>query len=82
MDFIVVLPRTKQTFDAVTTWVHRLSRKVYLVKSKSTDTAFDFANTLFGNILKNHAILDIIVSGRDSKFRSEFWKRILDGREV
>ena len=77
-DFIVHLPKTKDGYDAITTWVDRLTRRVHFIKSKTTDTAVDVADSFFTNIFKHHGLPDSIVSDRNSKFTSEFWKRLMD----
>ena len=77
-DFIVQLPRTKDGYDAITTWVDRLTRRVHFVKSKTTDTATDVADSFFANIFKLHGLPDNIVSDRDPKFTSAFWKRLME----
>ena len=77
-DFIVHLPKTKNGYDSITTWVDRLSRRVNFVKSKTTDTSIEVADTFFSNIFKHHGMPDSIVSDRDSKFTSEFWKRLME----
>jgi len=76
-DFIVKLPETKDGFDCITTWVDRLTRRVHFVKSKSSDTAVDTAKSFFANIFKLHGLPDNIVSDRDPKFTSEFWKHLM-----
>ena len=77
-DFIVKLPKTSDGYDAVTTWVDRLTRRVHFLKSRSTDTAVDAANAFFSNIFKLHGLPDSIVSDRDPKFTSEFWQRLMN----
>ena len=76
-DFIVHLPKTNDGFDAITTWVDRLTRRVHFIKCKTTDTAIDVAENFFSNIFKHHGLPDNIVSDRDSKFTSEFWKHLM-----
>lgn len=76
-DFIVRLPKTKEGHDAITTWVDRLTRRVHFLKCKGTDTAVDTANAFFANIFKLHGLPDNIVSDRDPKFTSEFWKQLM-----
>jgi len=76
-DFIVRLPKTKEGYDAITTWVDRLTRRVHFVRCKTSDNAVDVANAFFANIFKLHGLPDSIVSDRDSKFTSEFWKRLM-----
>jgi len=77
-DFIVHLPKTKDGYDAITTWVDRLTRRVHFLKCKTSDTAVDVADAFFANIFKLHGLPDNIVSDRDSKFTSAFWKRLME----
>jgi len=76
-DFIVKLPKTKDGYDAITTWVDRLTRRVHFLKCNTSDTAVDVADAFFSNIFKLHGLPDNIVSDRDSKFTSEFWRRLM-----
>ena len=76
-DFIVKLPKTKRGFDCITTWVDRLSRRVHFIPSHTTDTATDVADSFFNNIFKLHGLPDNIVSDRDPKFTSKFWKHLM-----
>ena len=62
IDFIVKLPKTKNGFDCITTYVDRLSRRVHFVPSVESDSAVDVANTFFSHIFKLHGIPDSIVS--------------------
>lgn len=77
-DFIVQLPKTKDGYDAITTWVDRLTRRVHFLKCKTSDTAVNVADAFFANIFKLHGLPDSIVSDRDSKFTSAFWKRLME----
>ena len=77
-DFIVSLPKTKDGYDAIITWVDRLTRRVHFLKAKGTDTAEDTANAFFANIFKHHGLPDNVVSDRDSKFTSKFWGRLME----
>jgi hypothetical protein len=46
--------------------------------SKSSDTAVDAAKSFYGNIFKFHGLPDEIVSDRDPKFTSKFWRALMD----
>ena len=63
----------EEHFDAITTWVDRLIRKVHFIPSHSTDSAVDVAGTCFKNIFSPENIL----SDRDAKFVSKFWKHLM-----
>lgn len=69
-DFIVKLPKNKDCYDCITTWVDRLARRVHFLKRKRTATAVDTAESFFANIFKLHGFPDNIVSDRDPKFSS------------
>ncbi len=76
-DFIVKLPKTKNGYDSITTYVDRLSRRVPFIPSKYSDTAVDVANTFFSNLFKHHGMPDSIVSDRNPKFTSKVWTRLM-----
>ncbi len=78
MIFIVKLPKTKNGYDSITTYVDRLSRRVHFIPSKDSDTAVDVANAFFSNLFKHHGMPDSIVSDRDPKFTSKFWQRLME----
>lgn len=75
-DFIVQLPPTNG-FDAITTWVDRFSRRVHFIPCRTEDTAVECAKAFFDNIFKLHGLPDDIVSDRDPKFTSAFWRELL-----
>lgn len=77
-DFIVSLPKTKNGFDSITTWVDRLTRRVHFIPSKNNDSAVDVANAFFRNLFQHHGMPDNIVSDRDPKFKSKFWQRLME----
>ena len=77
MDFIVQLPKTKNGYDAIMVVVDKLTKRAYFIPTTTTATAPDTALLYFKNVTKNgHGIPEIIVSDRDSKFTSLFWKSL------
>ena len=77
MDFIVQLPKTKNGYDAIMVVVDKLSKRAYFIPTTTTATAPDTALLYFKHVSKNgHGIPEIIVSDRDSKFTSLFWKSL------
>ena len=77
-DFIVKLPRTQHGFDAIATWVDRLSRRVRFVACKETDSAPEVAKAFFTHIFPHHGLPDSIISDRDPRFISSFWQSLMD----
>lgn len=81
MDFITDLPRTASGFDAITTYVDRFSKRPHFIPCHTSNTAVSAAKNFHNTVFKLHGLPDNIVSDRDPKFTSKFWKelmRILD----
>ncbi len=76
MDFIVELPKTPDGYDTIVVFVDRLSKMVHLQPTKTTATAIDIANIFFETIFRLHGLPWVIVSDRDPKFTSKFWKML------
>jgi hypothetical protein len=74
LDFMVRLPRTIQGHDAIAVFVDRLSKYVRIIPVKTNMSAIQIANVFQDTVFKHHGIPKTLVSDRDSKFTSEFWK--------
>jgi transposase InsO family protein len=78
MDFITQLPVTKAGFDAIVIFVDMFSKMVHFVPTRTTATAPDTARIFFDNVFKLHGLPKSIVSDRDAKFTSRFWKSLFN----
>lgn len=76
IDFITHLPITRSGFDAIAVFVDRLTKRVHLAPCHDTTTAQDFADIFVRVIFAQHGLPLDIVSDRDTRFTSEFWKRV------
>jgi hypothetical protein len=76
MDFITHLPRTKSGHDALFVIIDKLSKRMHIVPTRSTATAKDTAQLFFNGIFRHHGLPKKIVSDRDPKFLSSFWKEL------
>jgi hypothetical protein len=76
MDFITCLPKTKQGNDAIVVFVDRLSKLIHLQPCKTTITAMEFASVFMWQVFRLHGMPKEIVSDRDSKFVSDFWRGV------
>src|SRR3954470_22402332 len=76
MDFIVQLPKTKAGFDAIVVFVDTFSKMTHFAPTKTTASAPDTARLFFDHIFRLHGLPKSIVSDRDAKFTSKFWKSL------
>ena len=77
MDFIGPLPVSgKNKFDTILTVIDRLSKMVHLIPTHQTSTAADTARLVLDNVVKYHGVPDSIVSDRDTRFTSNFWREL------
>ena len=74
MDFIMDLPVTQEGHDAIVVFVDRLSKMVHLAKTTKTVTAAKTADVFISEVVKHHGVPLNIVSDRDLRFQSTFWK--------
>lgn len=82
MDLIVQLPRTKRNFDAVVTFVDKLSKMVHFVPTRTDITAPELARLFIDNVVRLHGLPRVIISDRDPKFTSKFWRTLFDELDV
>ncbi|GMP74285.1 hypothetical protein CsSME_00031745 [Camellia sinensis var. sinensis] len=76
MDFIVELPRTSRGLNSIWVIVDRLTKFAHFLPVKTTYDAYRFASLYVNEIVHLHGVPISIVSNRDSKFVSRFWKSL------
>jgi len=76
MDLITHLLKTRSGYDAIIVFVDRLSKMVHFQPMTTTATAPDIAKLFFGTIFRLHGMPSIIVSDRNPRFTSLFWKAL------
>jgi hypothetical protein len=74
-------PLTEQGHDAIVVFVDRLTKRVILVPTEKSATALDTARIFIDNVFRHHGLPDRIVSDRDSRFTSHFWRSVMDRLE-
>jgi hypothetical protein len=81
MDFITKLPRTNKQHDSimVVVVVDKLIKVAHFIPIKPTHKAVNIVDVYMKEITRLHGIPKTIVSDRDPKFISKFWKGLFNG---
>ena len=76
MDFISGLPETKQSFNVIWVVVDRLTKMAHFIPDKTTYRVDRWAQLYIREIVCLHGVPMSIVSDRDTRFTSQFWKSL------
>ena len=74
MDFFTGLPMTWRQHDSIMVAVEKLTKATHFISIKSTHKTDDIEKIFMKEIFKLHGLPKAIVSDRDAKFTSDFWK--------
>ncbi|GJY11421.1 putative reverse transcriptase domain-containing protein [Tanacetum coccineum] len=76
MDFVTKLPKTSSGQDTIWVIVDRLTKFTHFVPMKETDSIEKLTRQYLKEVVSRHGVPVSIISDRDSKFSSHFWKSL------
>ncbi|GJS20538.1 putative reverse transcriptase domain-containing protein [Tanacetum coccineum] len=76
MDFVTKLPKTTYGQDTIWVIVDRLTKSAHFLPMKETDTMEKLTRQYLKEVVSRHGVPVSIISYRDSKFTSHFWKSL------
>ena len=74
MDFVYKLPRTRNGYDGVWVIVDRLTKSGHFIPVREKYSLNKLAELFLLKIVKYHGVPVSIISNRDPRFTSKFWK--------
>ena len=79
MYFITKLPRTNKQHDCIMVVVDKITKDAHFISFKLTHKETNIADVYMKEIARLHGIPKTIVSDKDPKFTSKFWKGLFKG---
>jgi hypothetical protein len=77
--FITGFPRTQKHNDSIMVVIGKLRKSAYFIPEKSSYKAITITEIFMKEILTLHGIPKMVISDRDVKFTSAFWKELFEG---
>jgi hypothetical protein len=74
MDFITKLPRTKEGRDMIWVIVNRLTNPAHFIAIREKDSTEKLVKKYIKEIVSRHGVPVSIISDRDTRFNSHFWR--------
>ncbi|GKA26071.1 putative reverse transcriptase domain-containing protein [Tanacetum coccineum] len=76
MDFDTKLPKTSSGQDTIMVIVDRLTKSTHFLPIKETNSMEKLTRQYLKEVVSRHGVPVLIISNRDSKFTSHFWKSL------
>jgi hypothetical protein len=77
--FITKLPKTVKQHDSIMVVVDRLTKESHFIPVKTTHKTVNIGEIFIKEVVRLHGVPKTIVSDRDPKFTSNFWKVLFKG---
>ncbi|GJP33387.1 hypothetical protein CLOM_g17931 [Closterium sp. NIES-68] len=78
MDYVTGLPAGPSRNDAILVVVDRLTKMAHFIACQQTIIAEQTARLFLTNVIRLHRLPSAIISDRDPKFTSNFWRHLWD----
>nr|GFC74813.1 reverse transcriptase domain-containing protein [Tanacetum cinerariifolium] len=76
MDFVTKLPKSSQGYDTIWVFVDRLTKSAIFTPIRETDPMDKLARIYLKEVVTRHEIRASIISDRDPRFASNFWRSL------
>nr|GEW67955.1 putative reverse transcriptase domain-containing protein [Tanacetum cinerariifolium] len=76
IDFVTKLPKSSQGYDTIWVIVDRLTKSAIFTPIRETDPIDKLARIYLKEVVTRHGIPVTIISDRDSRFASNFWRSL------
>lgn len=76
MDFVTALPKTQKKHDTIWVIIDRLTKSSHFIPINQTFSLKRLAQVYVKEIVRLHGIPTSIVSDRDPRFTSKFWRQL------
>nr|GFB74128.1 putative reverse transcriptase domain, ribonuclease H-like domain, aspartic peptidase domain protein [Tanacetum cinerariifolium] len=76
MDFVTKLPKSSQGYNTIWVIVDRLTKSAIFTPIKETDPMYKLARIYLKEVVTRHGIPVSIISDRDPRFVSNFWRSL------
>nr|GEV11190.1 reverse transcriptase domain-containing protein [Tanacetum cinerariifolium] len=82
MDFVTKLPKSSQGYDTIWVIVDRLTKSAIFTPIRETDLMDKLARIYLKEVVRRHGIPVSIISDRDLRFASNFWRSLQNALET
>nr|GFB45370.1 uncharacterized protein [Tanacetum cinerariifolium] len=82
MDFVTKLPKSSQGYDTIWVIVDRLTKSAIFTPIRETDPMDKLARIYLKEFVTSHGIPVSIISDRDPRFASNFWRSLQNALEL